>query len=115
MADQNTQTPVPPPASGSVDNDTLMGILSYLGVLVLIPIFATSNRSSFLTHHINQGVNLLIVAVIGAVAFPLVHLWMVSPIWNLLMLVLMVIGIINVSKKETKSLPVIGNLFHLVK
>ena len=67
MADQNTQ--VPPQASGSVDNDKLMGILSYLGILILIPLLATKNRSTFLNYHVNQGLNLIIVAIIGWIVF----------------------------------------------
>ena len=63
MADQNNMQ-TPPPASGGVDNDKLMGILSYIGILVLIPLLATSNRSSFLSYHVNQGLNLLIVWII---------------------------------------------------
>jgi uncharacterized membrane protein len=113
MVDQNTQ--VSPPVSGNVDNDTLMGILSYLSILVLIPLLVSNNRSAFLNHHINQGINLLIVSVIGMVVLPMLSLWIVTPIWNLLTLVLVVVGIVNVVRKETKALPVIGNWFHLVK
>lgn len=119
MTDQNTQTPpqapVPPPASTSVDNDKLMGILSYLGILILIPLLITKNRSAGLTVHLNQGLNLIIVALIGSIVIPLVHLWFLSPIWNLLMLVLVVVGIVNVVRSEAKPLPVIGNWFHLIK
>lgn len=113
MVDQNTQ--VPPPVSGGTDNDTLMGILSYLGILVLIPLLVSNNRSAFLNHHVNQGLNLLIVWIIGWFVLPLIHLWMLVSIWQLLMVIMMILGIVNVVKKETKSLPVIGNLFHLIK
>ena len=115
MVDQNTQVPPPTNGNNEVNNDKLMGILSYLGILVLIPLLVSNNRSSFLNHHINQGINLVVVWLVGYVVLSFIQLWMFMPIWQLLMLVLVIIGIINVSKNETKSLPVIGNLFHLVK
>jgi uncharacterized membrane protein len=122
MADQNqnTQTPPPapapvPPVSGEVNNDKLMGILSYLSILVIIPLLATKNRSAFLNFHVNQGVNLLIVEIIGWVILSVVGLWYLMNLWQLIILVLLVIGIINVSKNETKPLPVIGTWFNLVK
>jgi uncharacterized membrane protein len=122
MADQNqnTQTPPPaanpvPPVSGEVNNDKLMGILSYLSILVIIPLLATKNRSAFLNFHVNQGVNLLIVEIIGWVILSVVGLWYLMNLWQLIILVLLVIGIINVSKNESKPLPVIGTWFNLVK
>jgi uncharacterized membrane protein len=122
MADQNTQTPpqapVPPPVSGGVDNDKLMGILSYLGILILIPLLATKNRSASLNFHINQGLGLIIIAVIGWVVLstiPSFYIYRLMNIWQLLILVLIVIGIINVTKGENKPLPVIGNWFKLIK
>jgi uncharacterized membrane protein len=123
MADQNTQVPPQapvPPVSGGTSNDTLMGILSYLGILVLIPLLATKNRSPFLTLHINQGLILLIVGIVWQVVFNVVtpfalFLLPIWPIGNILLLILAIIGIVNVAKGESKILPVVGNWFHLVK
>lgn len=117
MDTQNAQTPPPvSPTPTGVDNDKVMGILSYLGILILVPLLATKSRSAFLNYHINQGLGLIIVWVIGWGAVSILPiLFFLMPIWQILMLILIIMGIINVTKNETKPLPVIGNWFHLIK
>jgi uncharacterized membrane protein len=119
MTDQNTQTPsgAPvPPVSGGADNDKVMAILAY--IIFFIPLLVSKNRSAYLNFHCNQGLGLFIVALAGSIVLGLIlpyGLYMINNLWSILMFVLMVIGIINASKNETKPLPVIGNWFHLVK
>lgn len=119
MTDQNTQNPSQapvPPVSGGADNDKVMAILAY--IIFFIPLLAVKNRSAFLNYHCNQGLGLFIVALAGSIVLGMIlpyGLYMISNLWSLLMLVLMIIGIINVTKHETKPLPIIGNWFHLVK
>ena len=112
--DKNTQTP--PPATGGADNDKTMAMVAY--ILFFVPLLAVKNRSSFLNYHVNQGLTLFIVALVGSVALSAIFGWrfyMISNIWNLLMIILAVLGIVNVSKNETKPLPVIGTWFNLIK
>lgn len=119
MTEQNTQTPSQtpvPPAFNGADNDKVMAIVSY--IIFFIPLLAAKNRSAFLNFHCNQGLGLFIVALAGSIVLGMIlpyGLYMVSNLWSLLMFVLMVIGIINASKHETKPLPIIGNWFHLIK
>jgi len=111
--DQNTQTP--PPVSGGENNDRTMAMVAY--VLFFVPLLAVKNRSAFLNYHVNQGLNLFIVAVAGNIVLSAFgwSFMMFSNIWSLLMVVLLVLGIVNVSKNEMKPLPVIGGWFNLIK
>jgi len=98
------------------NNDKTMAIIAY--ILFFVPLLAVKNRSAFLNYHVNQGLGLFIVALVGSLVLNAIFGWrfyMISNIWNLLMIVLMVVGIVNVSKNEMKPLPVIGNWFKLIK
>ena len=56
-----------------MENNKLMGILSYIGILVLIPIFAAKD-DPFVRYHANQGLVNFIVALVASVltAIPIV-------------------------------------------
>ncbi|HTL39230.1 MAG TPA: hypothetical protein VL306_00230 [Methylomirabilota bacterium] len=111
--DTNNQAPMPPPSSGpnAGSNKTLMGILSYLGILVVIPLITDAKNDQFVKFHIKQGLVLLICDVLAnfIVRIP-VFGWILSPLIWLGILVLAIMGIINVVNNQTKELPVIGHL-----
>lgn len=96
-------------------NDTLMGVLAYLGILALIPYFV-KDQSSFVRYHAVRGMNLFILELIAGVACGIISAglpvigsilgWLVSVAG----LVLSIFGIINVANKEKKDLPVIGGI-----
>lgn len=93
-----------------------MGILSYLGILVLIPILA-AKESPFARYHANQGLVLLlcevgfsvasmILSVIFAFLGPLALLWtLVSWLVSLAFLALLILGIVNAAQGMAKELP----------
>ncbi len=104
----------------------VMALLSYFGILVLIPIFA-AKHSPFVRYHANQGVVLLlgmigysiadgiVTAILRAILYKGLGLWsiysMCSSILNLLYVgftILAIIGIINVLNGRAKDLPIIG-------
>jgi len=101
-------------------DNKIMGILAYLGILVLVPIFA-AKESPFARFHANQGLILLIaiiasyivVAILTAafafISFALVAIsgLLYTVLW-IGILVFVIIGIINASKGEMKELPLIG-------
>jgi uncharacterized membrane protein len=103
------------PSIASDSNDTLMGILSYVGLLALIPYFS-KGQSSFVRYHAVRGMNLMILEIIAGVACGILSIglpaigsilgWLVSVGG----LVLSIIGIVNVSNKQMKDLPVIGGI-----
>ncbi len=107
-----------------IEQNKVMALLSYLGILVLIPIFA-AKESKFARFHAGQGLNLLIalvawaivhrvaMAILGAILLP--DAWRVySLLGTILSLiyivftVLAIIGIINALNGKAKELPVIG-------
>lgn len=105
-----------------VEDGKLLGILSYIGILSLIPYFVEKNNK-FVMYHAKQGLNLFLLEMICSVAISIVGpiLWLlfwlvalVSAAVSLASLVLSVIGIINVCNGEAKELPYISK-FKLVK
>ena len=116
METQNTQstpnpTPPPqmppqaPPPSGS-NNNSLMAVLAYLGILVLIPLLTEAKNDSFVKFHIQQGLVMLIAWVLGSFLF-----WVPFVGWILWLgiVVLTIIGIMNAVNGHMKELPVIGH------
>ncbi len=114
-----------------VAQNKAMGILSYLGILVLIPLFAAKN-SKYARFHANQGLILFLLEVcIGIVSWivPSIFLgiWYVGGIYYLVKalnvifklldlgcLALSIFGIVNAAQGKKQELPVIGK-FRLVK
>lgn len=74
-----------------VEPNKLMAALSYLGILVLIPLFV-SRKDPFVVFHAKQGLVVLIGYVIAGIATSI--LWL-AIIGNLLWLVLMIVSIIG--------------------
>lgn len=109
-------------AEDDINGNKLMAVLSYLGLLVLVPLFA-ARESKFARFHANQGLVLMICQilwnvitniVVGAIVAVSPTLGaVVSTVCNIVSLVpavLMVIGIINAVKGRAKELPVIGKI-----
>lgn len=104
----NPQAPVTPPSSSN--NNTLMGILSYLGILVIIPYLMAKNNP-FVKFHIKQGVVLVVIEIVlWVVSSMFWGLWFIINIVQLATLVLSIIGIINVVQNKEKELPLVGSL-----
>ena len=105
-----------------VEQNKVFGILSYIGILVLVPILAAKD-SQYARFHANQGLVLLITDVIigacmrilstvlGIIPFlgSLVA-GLISAPFVILLLVLMILGIVNACSGEPKKLPVIGQI-----
>jgi len=99
-------------------DNKIMGILAYFGILVLVPILA-AKESPFARFHANQGVILCILWIILFIVREV--LWRIS--WTLgslcgllyfAIFVFAIIGIINAAKGEVKELPLIGS-FKILK
>ena len=101
-------------------DNKVMGILAYLGILVLVPILA-AKESPFARFHANQGLVLIIAvialsictAILGAIlGFISLTLGIIVYLLNLAVslgwLVFAILGIINAAKGEMKELPIIG-------
>ncbi len=101
--------------AADIQQNKVMAILSYLSLLVLIPIFAAKN-SPFAQFHAKQGLIVLIaqVAVNLLLFVPncifIINLIFLPITWllNLAFLALMIIGIVYAAQGQAKELPIIG-------
>ena len=103
-------------------NNKAMGILAYLGILVLVPIFA-AKESPFARFHANQGLVLAIAEIAYGIVVSILSTIFLTISWGLAaimstifgilwlaFLALAVMGIINAANGKTNPLPVIGNI-----
>lgn len=107
--------------ANDVAQNKVMGILAYLGILCLVPIFAAKN-SPYARFHANQGLVLFIAEIaygivygILAVVFafiPVIGLIVIALIGlaSIVFVVFLVIGIMNACSGEPKKLPIIGGI-----
>ena len=102
-----------------IENNKVMAILAYISILFLIPLFA-AKESKYARFHTNQGIILFIVSfVLGFITgfiglIPFIGM-LISTVVNIVTFILMVIGIVNAATGKAKKLPVIGNLFTVLK
>lgn len=106
-----------------VRRNKAMGVLSYLGILVLIPLLAGDKRSSYVKHHVNQGLVLFLLSSLVDLLegdwvwglHSIIHFgggifsW-IFDILGLVFFILMVMGIVAACKGERRELPLIGKI-----
>lgn len=102
-----------------IEQNKVMAILPYFGILVLVPLLG-AKESKFARFHTNQGLILCLLCVALWIALHIVdavllsiswHMWGVVGILSLLWFfpaVLAIIGIINALNGKAKELPLIG-------
>lgn len=98
-----------------IQQNNIMAIFCYLGILVLIPIFAVKN-SRYCRFHANQGlVSIIVSSLIGAISSLLgaaVH-WVFFLLFSpaiVAILALQVLGIIYAIQGKARELPIIGKI-----
>ncbi len=92
------------------EHKTLMGVLAYLGILIIIP-FLMAKDDPFVKFHIKQGLLLVIVEIaVWVLGSSMWQLWMLLNLVNLATLILAIVGIVNVIQGNQKELPLIGSL-----
>lgn len=116
-----------------IQQNKFMAILSYFGLLALIPYFG-AKQSPYAQYHAKQGMNLMLVDIgVGILAFLLglikvtkVYGWLpqrVTPGWVvaiqvilwLIALAFAVVGIVNAAEGKAKELPIIGKYLKIFK
>lgn len=136
----------PPPATAveyaslqqDADANKVFGILAYIGILVLVTIFAAPKNSKYSRYHANQGLVLcifgaalgIIVSIImtiitasmytsaysygyGGIAaggIAMIIVGIISWLVGILFLIFAIIGIVHAAKGEMKPLPLIGRI-----
>lgn len=94
--------------SHDIEENKLIAALSYLGILVLVPLLA-KKESPFCQFHAKQGLVLLIAwIIVGFVAVIPILGWIVSIFGSLFLFVLFILGLVNALGGQAKELPVIG-------
>jgi uncharacterized membrane protein len=106
-------TPVAPMPQAT--NRTLMGVLSYLGILVLIPLLMAKD-DPFVKFHIKQGLVVFALYIVVWVVMGMLfwRLFFIAQLFNLALLVLVIMGIVNVVQGKEKELPIVGSLAHSI-
>ena len=108
--------PLPP----DVAENKGMAAISYLGVLVLIPLFLRKD-SPFARFHINQGLVLMIIELaamlVKRIANTLLYgmsfahtVSVICTVVSIVCIILSIIGLVNATGGKFKALPVIGEL-----
>ena len=97
-----------------VDSGKFMAILSYFGILALIPYLSEKNNS-FVVFHAKQGMNLFILGIIaffGASIFGvfLSMRFLLVGLVEMALFVFAIIGIVYAAQGEKKELPLIGSI-----
>ena len=98
-----------------IDDNKVIAILSYIGVLCLIPLLMKKD-DKFVFFHAKQGLVLFIVEIITyfVLMIPILG-WIIAPIASLIWLTLSIIGIVNVLGGEMKELPILGKYAGKIK
>lgn len=102
-----------------IEQNKVMALLSYLSILVLIPLLA-AKESPFARYHANQGLLLCIASLIYGAAYTVLSALLLAISWRLyfvvsllglagiVFLILAILGILNALNGRAKELPLIG-------
>lgn len=103
MAEENVN--LSPEDKKDAEENKIYAVLSYLSILVLVPLLA-KKESKFAMFHAKQGLVLLVGWIIG---------WLLSFVFigflvNIVLIVFSVMGIINAATGKYTKLPLVGDL-----
>lgn len=102
-----------------IEQNKVMALLSYLSILVLIPLLG-AKESPFARYHANQGLLLCIASLIYGAAYTVLSTLLLAISWRLyfvvsllglagvVFLLLAILGILNALNGRAKELPLIG-------
>lgn len=112
--------------TNDVQDNKVMAVLSYIGILCLIPIFGAKD-SKYAQYHASQGLTLclfnlayaIIVAIIKGILFNILP-WTMLGVYsvismflflgNIAFVVFAIMGIVNAVQGQMKELPIIGKI-----
>lgn len=93
-----------------IAQNKLFAACSYLGILIILPIFAARN-SKFVRFHLNQAVVLIISEfALSAVSKLILGTFLLVPIIELIVLAGRIFGVINSITGKAIEIPLIGKL-----
>jgi len=89
-----------------IQENKILAILCYLGVLFIIPMLLKPN-SKFIKFHAKQGLVLTIGWIVGLVLYPFLG---VGFLMHIAIVIFSIMGIMNVSEGVMKELPIVASL-----
>lgn len=96
--------------SKDIEENKVLAILSYIGILFIVPLLAAP-KSKFAKFHANQGCALFIVEVaLGIVWIIPILGWLVGFFGGIFTFILAIMGIINAANGKSEKLPLIGDI-----
>ena len=104
---------VPQGDQGDIEKNKVMAVLSYIGILCLIPLLA-AKESKFAQFHAKQGLVLFLAEVLlsNLYAIPVLNVVMIFVGWiiYILLVVLAIMGIVNALQGKYWKMPVLGGM-----
>lgn len=107
---QTNQNPNYYHVPNDAQDNKLISILCYFGILFLIP-YLTKPESPFVKFHSNQGLILMLFVIVARIAayIPILG-WIIGIACGIFGFVCFIIGIVNVCNGDMKKLPIIGEI-----
>jgi uncharacterized membrane protein len=107
MAEQENNTPKVS-TKEDIEKNKLNAVLSYLGILIIVPLLSEdAKKSPYAKFHLNQGLVLLLVSVVGSFVYWVPFIGWAAAIF---VFVIWLIGIIGAAQGEMKRVPLFGNI-----
>lgn len=98
-----------PTGGDSANDDKVIGILSYLGLLWIIAyVLYGKKKSGYNIFHLRQGLGIFILVIANMIIGRIPVIGWLSMFIGLAILVFIIMGIIGAAKGEQKELPLIG-------
>ncbi len=99
-------------------DETLTAVLSYLGILVIIPLVVVKKRNDFINFHLKQGLTLFIAEIVVWVAlFILMFIPFIGGIFAvlatlfwILVMVIVIVSLVKALMGEKWKIPVIYDM-----
>ena len=94
-----------------IQKNKVFAALAYLWILFFLPLVACP-ESRFGRFHANQALVLFIFSTAGSIVLACIPIigWLLIPVYEILMLIELIFGIVNAANGNAKDLPVIGKI-----
>ncbi len=113
--------------TNDIHDNKAVSVIAYIPILFFIPLLVAGN-SSYAKFHANQGLIITILSLIMGIVSRIISFvigWIpfigglisgiVTGVFSIVIVVLIVVGIVNTAQGKAKKLPIIGDLFEIIK
>lgn len=89
-----------------IEKNKVVSALAY--IIFFLPLIVCPN-SQFGKFHANQGLLLLITGMVGSIVLSIIpYIWILTPLFSIVMFIAVIMGLINTLNGKANELPVIG-------